>query len=264
MQNGTTDTVGSNTVTSVTRATAVVECLASGAPEYSLLEVAERTGLNKTTAHRLLRTLHSVGWVDRTAGGGYKLASQMVRIGFAVQRNETVWQIALPHLEKLASRAGATAFLMIPSDAGAVCMEAIDGGGPITINIVRPGSVLPYHASAGPRVLAAFRPDLSARVLDGEGRARYTPETIVDPASLAERLEQIRARGYDVTNSDLVDGTGAVSAPVFDHRRSIVAAVTLGDTSANIFNAELPTKIEWVTGVARAISTELGWSERPT
>ena len=253
-------TTDRNLVTSVTRATAIVEFLAGGSAEYTLLEVADGTGLNKTTAHRLLHTLHNVRWVDRTASGGYKLAAHMARIGFAIQRNDSVWQVAVPHLERLAARASGTAMLMIPSEAGAVCIEAIAGGGPITINIVRPGSVVPYHASSGPRVLAAFSPERMSRLLADPILQRFTTDTIVDREPLAARLEQIRTRGYEVTDSELVDGTAAVSVPVFDHRGTVVAAVTLGDTAANIFNAELPTKIEMVTDAARAISSELGWA----
>ena len=55
------------TVQSVDRALAIVELLLRSRAPLTVREVAAGTGINRTTAHRLLTSLHRRGWIERIA-----------------------------------------------------------------------------------------------------------------------------------------------------------------------------------------------------
>ena len=73
-------------VASVLKSCDVVEALGGGDSEYSLGEVAEATGLGKTTVHRLLASLMMAGWVERGPRDGYRLSVRMLKLAHAAQR----------------------------------------------------------------------------------------------------------------------------------------------------------------------------------
>jgi len=64
---------GSGMVQSLCRALDIVEALTHSDHGLGLGEISERVGLKRTTAHNLLRTLRSRGYVGKDLGGGYCL-----------------------------------------------------------------------------------------------------------------------------------------------------------------------------------------------
>jgi DNA-binding IclR family transcriptional regulator len=58
----------------VGKALAIIEALLQASKPLSAREIGERSGVNRTTAHRLLNTLILHGWVERHVEGGYRLS----------------------------------------------------------------------------------------------------------------------------------------------------------------------------------------------
>src|SRR5688572_1603679 len=67
-------------VLSVGKALAVVEALLQAAGPLSAREIGARSGVNRTTAHRLLNTLILYGWVERIGAGGYRLSAKFLAL----------------------------------------------------------------------------------------------------------------------------------------------------------------------------------------
>jgi ribose transport system substrate-binding protein len=93
----------------VLRACDVLKAFQTHGEELCLSEVVERTGLPKTTAFRLLRTLIHGGLLDRASSGVYRnrlgpIAAKPYRIGFASQGGSIFAQEVMRSIERVAAR----------------------------------------------------------------------------------------------------------------------------------------------------------------
>lgn len=163
---------------------------------------------------------------------------------------------ARPELEALASDFGDTAFLMVPSAAGAVCIDRVEGGKPMVLAAVSIGSVLPYHAAAAPVAMAAFDSELRSRALRDPLPA-FTEMTLSDPGEFASHLDQVRAEGVSRSRNDYLNGVSAVAAPILGSRDSLVGTISLGGHSEDFTGSDGDARAEAVRAAAKRLSDAL-------
>jgi DNA-binding IclR family transcriptional regulator len=90
---------------------------------------------------------------------------------------------------------------------------------------VRPGSVMDLTRSASGHVLLAFQtPEDRRRILSpvGKGGADIDADT-----KTLKELDRVREQGFEEMDSTRLKGIHDISYPVFDHRKSAVAAMTI-------------------------------------
>jgi DNA-binding IclR family transcriptional regulator len=216
-----------NIVGSIIKGSRLLDLYTTERRELSLSEFAAETGFNKTTTYRLLQTLVAVGWLVRSASGGYRLGTRLLVLGAIARADLDLRGEALPLMHQLADELGDTAFLMVPGQQGAVIIETVVGANPVQVNGLTPGSVLPYHVAAGPVVLAAFSPDVEASVL-ATHHEQFTARTAVTKAELRAKFQETREQGYALSLEDYIDGVAAVGAPIFGVDGVAVAALSVG------------------------------------
>ncbi|MDQ0380941.1 IclR family transcriptional regulator [Amycolatopsis thermophila] len=241
------------TVTAVLRACQLLGEFSPDRPVITLAELTAASGLNKPTVHRLMSSFVEAGWVHRDPAGAYRIRMPVFTIGAAALAEFDLRAAARPALEELAQRFGDTAFLMVPADAGAVCIDRVEGGKPLVLAAIGIGSVLPYHAAAAPVTMAAFDPDLRARVLAGPLPA-FTPATHSDRDEFAAYLDQVRAEGVSVSRDDYLNGVSAVAAPVLGAGGTLVATLSLGGRSEDFTGPEGEQRATAVRAAAAALS----------
>ncbi|GAA2863031.1 IclR family transcriptional regulator [Pseudonocardia halophobica] len=244
---------GRETVGSVLRACALLGHFGADRPVITLAELTALSGLNKPTVHRLMTTFVEAGWVSRDAAGAYRIRMPLFAIGAAALAEFDLRAEARPALEALAAEFGDTAFLMVPAEAGAVCIDRVEGGKPLVLAAVGIGTVLPYHAAAAPVAMVAFDPTIRARVL-AEPLPAFTSETHVDPAEFAAHLEHVRAEGVSRSRDDYLTGVSAVAAPILGHHGSLVATLSLGGRSEDFAGAAGESRAAAVRAVAARLS----------
>ncbi|MDA0564228.1 IclR family transcriptional regulator [Streptomonospora sp. S1-112] len=249
-------------VNSVLRACGLLECFTHERPALTLGELAHETGLNKTTAHRLLATLVQAGWISQRADGAYKPTMRMFTVGSTALAELNLRDEAQPLLRGLAERFSHTAYLMVPAESGAVCIDLAEGSASLTIKKIAVGSVLPYHTAAGPTTMLAFSERLRERWLR-RPLQRYTPQTVTDPDVLRAHLEKIADAGYTVSDEDYLEGVGAVAAPVFGAGGDLVATISLGGPAAHFRGGGLVGLIAAVRAAAAELTFQLGGGPPP-
>ncbi|WP_433702092.1 IclR family transcriptional regulator [Nocardiopsis sp. CA-288880] len=245
------------TVNAVLRACRLLECFTHERPALTLGELAERTGLNKATTHRLLATLVQAGWVSQRADGAYKVNMRLFAVGSVALAELNLRDEAAPLLRDLSARFGHTAYLMVPSEDGAVCIDLVEGAGPLTVKQITVGSVLPFHTAAGPMTMLAHSSALRERWLSRPLR-RYTPHTLTDAEVLRGELKKIASEGYTVSDEDFLQDVGAVAAPVFDSSGGLAATVSLGGPATHFRGTGLVGVIAAVREAAAELSRQLG------
>lgn len=244
---------------SVLRAMAMLEAFSDERPAWTVGDLAEATGLNRTTAYRLLTALESREYVVRNPHDDtYRLGSGLIALGGRALRANNVRTIARRELEAMAAATGETATLEIVSGHEMVIIEEIHGEY-VTSGSQDIGTRWPVYAtSTGKAILACLPANERAAVL-GEDVVPLTEKTVVDPDRLAACLQEARAQGYAVAAEELELGFVAVGAPIFDRDGRPVAAISLGATLTRMPPARVPQIGALVKAAAGRISHQLGF-----
>lgn len=251
-----TDIDPKNIVGSIIKGSRLLDLYTTERREISLNEFATDTGFNKTTTYRLLQTLVTVGWLVRSASGGYRLGTRMLALGAIARDDLDLRREALPFMHRLADELGDTAFLMVPGPQGAVIIETVVGVNPVRIAGLTPGAVLPYHVAAGPVALAAFCPDIEASVL-ALPHEQFTSQTATSESELRRKLHDTRDQGYALSLEDYIEGVAAVGAPVMGRDGIAIAALSVGGPLAGFVDARRDHAIALVVETAAALSDGL-------
>ena len=245
-------------VESVLKATHLLDAYEAGRPEMTLSELVERGGYSKSTTYRLLLTLTSAGWLERTPQGTFRLTLKAFRLGSIVVDSLDLRREAIPIMSGLAGACGASAYLVIAAGRYAVCLERIDGGETARVADLQVGGSQPLHLGAGPRALLAFNEDVLLGPLLAPGLEARTPHSIADPAALRIDLAEIRRRGYSISRGDATVGVGALGAPVFDATGRAVAALSVGGLLELVSPEREPEVSARLLACSRELSARLG------
>ena len=202
------------------RTLAIVEAVGSGSRTFS--DIAEATGLARSTAHRLLKALEAQGLVSFDAGFGYRLGPRLVRLASAAMRELPLRELARPALERLARVTGETAQLFVRSGDERLCIDVVESESELR-TIVPVGASLPLTAGSAGKVIMAWAPDRE-RLL---GLLR--PFTARTPAvdRLRRQLAVAHRHGWAESSGEREPGVASVSAPVFGATGTVLAAVSV-------------------------------------
>lgn len=243
----------------VRRAMALLKAFDDDHPTWGLSELARQTGLNKTTAHRLLAALEREGMLGRAADGeSYILGPEVVVLGGRALRANNLRAVARPELERLADDTRETASLEILSGGEMLVIDEIVGGH-LMSGVPDLGSRWPLNASSTGLVTLAYLPDGVAAGLLPRALPPVTAATITGRIALRAELETIRQRGYSVADETLEVGLVAIAAPVFDHDGRAVAALSIAGPKLRVTAECVPVIGERVRAAAGRVSALLGY-----
>ncbi|MFC8042534.1 IclR family transcriptional regulator [Nocardia sp. NPDC057353] len=200
-----------------------------GGTALTLAEVAARTGLPRSTAHRVLTGLVELGWLART-GSRFELGLGLFELGERVGLKYRLRSAALPFMQDLFAVTGQTVHLAVRDGLDAVYVEKIHGHAalPLPSQI---GGRLPLTCTAvGKALLAPETPEVRAAALAAP--RSYTANSVTDPGRLAVQLDAVRRTGVAVEREESALGCCCVAAPVLQAGQPVAAlsvSVPTGD-----------------------------------
>ncbi|WP_410875546.1 IclR family transcriptional regulator [Nocardia sp. A7] len=212
----------------IERMTLILDAFDAATPTLTLLGLAERTGLPRSTVHRILDQMIRLRWLSHTPGG-YRLGLRVLELGgLAAEQNE-LREVVGPLLYELSQRTGLVGHLAVLDGREVLFLDRSGGRGRVVIP-TRVGGRLPAHSTAvGKALLATLEPGIAEASLRGNTVAR-TARTIVDRAELHRELARIRNRqGVAVDTEESMPGVGCVAVPIRG-RGVAVAAISLSGT----------------------------------
>ena len=234
----------------------VLLAVAEGPGPRPLKDISAMAGLAPSSAHRHLTTLVRTGMVEQDASTGrYELGAGTMDLGLkALARREPV-RLGAEIIGDLRDQVQHSVFLAVWASHGPTIVRWEDGPQPVTVN-VRVGSVLPLMRSATGRVfLTWLPPSITETILTSERAKDEDVETL---------RSRTRRHGVGSVEGDLLPGVASLSAPVFDHRGHLVAAIsTLGTAAVFDSASDGPTGIR-LRDAAQSLSKRLCFSGEPT
>ena len=115
-------------VQSVERIFQLIESLAAHPAGAGLQRLAQDTGLAKSTVHRLLASLVSLGYAAQDENGRYRLTLKMFELSSGIVNSMDIMDVAKVHLERLAQRTGEAVHLVIRDGQDIVYIYKTESG----------------------------------------------------------------------------------------------------------------------------------------
>ena len=217
----------------------------------SLPELARRSGLPSSTAHRLAERLVAFGALDRAGGGGYVIGPRLWELGALAPRSRP-FVVPAGALDAV-SRA----------TRGAVHVGVLDGETALVVSARRADEAAPsghragdrlalHHGGLG-RVLLAHAPTtVQERILQRGAGALGTPAAW-DASKLRHTLADIRATGVDVVHRRSVRAV-TVAVPVHGPGAAVAAALSI---SVVAHGADVVRLVRLAVAAAEGLSRDI-------
>jgi DNA-binding IclR family transcriptional regulator len=218
---------------SLERGLRLVEAVAANGALTSLAEAARRTGLHRSTAHHLLQTLVSLGYLRQDQDTrAYELAAKPFQITGRTWSPEQLATIAQPCLAELTRRSGEGSSFAVYRDGAVTVVAKREHDGPVRV-VQDVGAQRPLHCTAVAKAILPWLPPPELAGLLARMRfVRQTAKTIVTRAAFDAELRRIRSAGYAIDDEEHIEGIRCIAMPVFGHTRQVLGSIcSLGPKS---------------------------------
>ncbi|MCG5219784.1 IclR family transcriptional regulator [Streptosporangium sp. KLBMP 9127] len=247
-------------VPAVTRALDILELFLPGRV-LSATQIAEATGLPRTTVHELVTTLTTRSYLSAIHGQPtrYRLGMRLFQLGNVFAEQLDLAHEALEAARETAAGCDETVHVAVLDGPDVVYIAKVDSTHPIRM-VSAVGRRLPAHCTGvGKMLLSGLSPDaLDVRYPPDREQPAMTPNSITSPARLRAALAVIREQGLSFDECESNEAVNCVAAPVYDQTGLMVAAMSV---SAPILRWDDTRRREWgelVRRGARTLSERLG------
>jgi DNA-binding IclR family transcriptional regulator len=224
-------------------------------------ELARRFELPRSTVFRLLTTLESMGFLERTEGGrDYRLGLAVLRLGFEYLASLELTQLGTPLLQRLCEELRTPCNLVVRDGRSIVYVAKVAPPTPFASSVTV-GTRLPAHATVLGRILLEDLSLVQLRALYPEDKLEtFSPSTPKTVDELFEMVQSDRERGYVLSEGFFESNISTIAAPVRDHSGHIVAALGATITSGHIEEVRMEEMVRRVRETAEGISSLLNYS----
>ena len=216
-------------VASADRVLTVLTAFRRGDRALGLAELADRTGLVKSTIMRLAISLEAFGLIVRLGDGRYQLAGEIKRLNSIYEEGLQLEAHVMPILQRLRDQTGETASFYIRHGAYRMCLYRVNSEHQVRVHI-QPGDMRPMDSASSAIVLQAFE-DPDARAAD-----------VVPPV-------------YSCGTTD--PHAASLSVPVFEAGLTLAGAIVISGPanrfSKNVAEAARPQVIAAATDLTRSL-----------
>ncbi|OFV79565.1 MAG: hypothetical protein A2W26_00145 [Acidobacteria bacterium RBG_16_64_8] len=228
-------------------------------PDWSLNELSRRTGLHKATTYRMTRTMEAEGFlVFDPVIGKYHLGPAVIPLSFLASSESELVRAARPYLEQLAEITGETTNLAIEVEGAAVVIGQVLTSHPFK-PVLPLGRVMNDLANAHGKVFAALKSESERARILASPQEKLTPNTITNPALLAEELARVAEEGVAFDLEERTLGICAVAAPVRDQSGEVKATLSVVAPKERFGPEERERHAQAARQVAASFSEYLGY-----
>lgn len=211
--------------TSLENALRLLKLFSINEPELSVTEVAEKIGVAKSTAHRLLSSLVEENFVYKDAQSNrYSLGFSVLRLVEIVNSQIHISNEAIPILNALVEKIGENAHLSILDGHEVVILQTISGNY-FSKDKIHLGKRLPSFCTSSGKAILAFYPDLAKEVT--KVMEPYTSNTNIDRNKFLSELKQVKKQRYVISVREYKDDITSVGVPVFNEVDDVIASITI-------------------------------------
>jgi len=189
-------------VAAVNRALSILAAFSKAQRSFTLTQLAEQTGLYKSTVLRLSESLEMAGYLYRDRQGVYTLGPAPLRLAALYRSSLHPSEFVMPALRELSSQTGESAALYTRAGDKRLCAYRISSPKAVSDN-VQQDELLSLDKGAGGHVLEAFA------------------------GAIGERYDEIRRTYLCLTMGERDQETAAMACPVFGPEFKLEGALSV-------------------------------------
>ena len=248
----------------IDRAAQILDSFGFDHQELSVSEIGAKTGLHRSTAHRILMALEYNDLIKQNPDTGkYHLGIKLFKLGHQAVSQLSLREICRPFLMRIMNETQETVHLAVLDDDQVLYLDKVEGPHALRMPS-RVGRHIPtYCTSLGKAMLSCLDDHEVKNIFRSRVLRSYTVNTVKTLDRLLTELRVIRRRGYSVDNEEIEIGLRCVGAPLKDHTGAMVGAISTAAPSARLVAQKIPSVGRLVMAVAAEISEQLGY-EKPT
>lgn len=212
------------------RALSILNAFGKQSRPHSLADLADLTGLHKSTILRLLISLEDFGYVRRRQDGMYTVGPTMFRLGTQYEKSQTGRAILFPVLEALVQAGTESASFHVRDGDRRLCLYRVDSRHS-TLDTIGAGKHYPLDRGAAGRVLRTYA--------DAQGNVQGEPRFAVE-VSMGERDP----------------ACCAVAAPVYGRDNVLLGAISLSGPRERFTKASIAFMSKLLLESARRCSED--------
>jgi DNA-binding IclR family transcriptional regulator len=242
---------------SVPRALDVLDHVATSQNGLTLTQLTRVLGFPRSTMYCLLLTLERSGYIQRNAGRGpYLCGPRLLELSGKTLAGSSLRGMAMPSLRSLMQRTRlATHMATLDGDQVRIIAQLA----PVESRLVTSlGQYMDLHCTALGKAIAAFLPESQVdAIISRRALVAHNERTISSHRRFFEELALTRQRGFAVDDEEDAIGYRCMAAPVLDHSRMPLAAVSVLGTTTQITIESFPALGSDLKHAAERISASL-------
>jgi IclR family KDG regulon transcriptional repressor len=247
-------------IQSLDRALRILDLFDEHTTELKITHISERTGLHKSTAHSLLKTLQLHGYIDQDLESGkYRLGLKLFERGNYVIHSLDIRRLAKRYLLDLSVKTEQTTHLVILDGKEGVYVDKVES--PMaTILYSRIGRRIPLHCSAVGKALLAFRKQEEIqKILHGYTYTKQTEFTITNETDFLRELEKVRQQEYAIDSQENEPGVRCIAVPIRNHENQVIAAISISTLLARVNETQLQEFAVLLKRAGSELSEQMGY-----
>ncbi len=247
---------------SIEKSIQILNYLSNAGRSVGITELSSKLLFPKSTIHRMLKSLVSYSLVDQEKETSkYRLGMRVIEYSNSFYNSFDFRQIAKPILKDVCRETKLTTFLTTWYNSKGICIDSITPSRDENTHLfVEIGKEMPFHSAASAKILLAHQPSEDIkRIINEKTLPKYTSRTIVDPKKLEEHLNKIKESGFSICDEELEEGIKAISVPVKNINKEVIASITITGLSKRISNVNVKKFTKVLVESTQKLSGMLGY-----
>ncbi|MEO6802121.1 MAG: IclR family transcriptional regulator [Granulicella sp.] len=242
----------------ITKVLRIIELLYQFPEGLQLKHVADKSGINKSTALRFLNHLEQEGYLLRDSNGAYVLGLKVIRLGGSKSFEKVLCRMSRPILENLRTITYETVNLAVLEGMNILLLDVLESPHRFSV-LSTVGETSEIHSTALGKAILAFMEDGPQKdeIFAAIHFVAKTPRTIMSVARLKKDLAQIRKQGFAHDNEEAFVGARCIGAPIFSPDGSVIGALSVSGPISRIPKQRMVYYAKLVCKAAQEIAASM-------
>lgn len=261
------NTSNNYTIESVRKALSILKLFDSNdnnkSSEYTLMDIVDRLGYNKSTVLRLLYTLHNERFLrfDKETKK-YSLDIEMIRLGTSAKNSLDILKVAQPYTRELSAKTGLVVYFAMVYDEQVVIVDKVFPSNISTIPYMSAqiGLALPVYASGIGLLFLGEKSEMEIRsILSVTELEPLTKNTVTNVDEIVSKAKQAHEDGVVYNRGELESFIASICYPIRNNTGEMVAGISIGGVMEQVEGEDKQMYEESIAHAATSISKALGY-----
>jgi DNA-binding IclR family transcriptional regulator len=249
--------------TTLDRAIRLLDCFSKDEPYLGVREAAKKADLSSSTTGRIFSSLKQLGLLFQDPETQkYALAGKVLAWAEIYSATLDMRRLARPFIEELQQITDETISLYVQEGVNRICVDRLESDQNVRV-VARIGRNIPLYAGSAGKLFLAYLPDQEREnIFSHTDIEPLTPYTIIDLEELRHQAVLIREQGYSISHREWTVDASGVSAPIFNQRAQMIAALTVSGPTERFTQDNMDRCAAACKHTAAQISRLLGYQPR--